>query len=57
MDPNATLRELRDYADQYAEGCLECAGEDCAHGQDLARISELITCLGGWLAHSGYRHA
>ena len=57
MDPNATLRELRAYADQYAEGCEQCPEEDCAHDHDLARISELINSLGGWLAHGGYRPA
>ena len=57
MDPNANLRELRRYADQYSEGCTECAEDDCAHDHDLMRISELIHALGGWVAHGGYQPA
>ena len=51
MDPEATLRELRDLANELDDN--EDLAEDEVR-ESAARMAELFQALDGWLSHGGF---
>jgi hypothetical protein len=50
MDPNATLKELRELAQPTELDKLDTF----ELGRRLERMSELVEALDGWLCHGGF---